>query len=123
MKKTMMLALLLVVLFGLSVHCSTGEEPEVVVVPVGEPGGDDPYDDGGDLGCGAGPVNAMLFDEDEQGDEMVLVTFAGTTEAWLVYVTRGEFEQLAVLLLDALDEAEEISRGDVDTFHAQFCEA
>ena len=115
-------ALMLIPLFALNLQCSTGQEPETVIVPVGEPGTGDPYDDNGDLGCGSDSSSATLTDRTEDGESMVLVTFIGTQDIWLVYVTLTEFQALNVRLQQLYgDDLLQLDSADIDTLHEELC--
>jgi hypothetical protein len=119
-------ALLLIPLLGLSTNCSSGKEPETVIVPVGEPSadGDDPYDSGGDLGCGSSDTtSAQLTGDTQDGESMVLLTFQGTADVWLIYVKLSEFQQLQTLLERSYDVEDftQLDQPDVDRLHADLC--
>lgn len=120
-------ALLLIPLFGVNLQCSEAGEPESVIVPVGEPdyGGDDPYDGEGDLGCGSdsGATSATLTNESEDGERLVLVTFIGTNDIWLVMVTLTEYQALRVRLDEIYgpEQAAQLDHQDVDDWHRDLC--
>jgi hypothetical protein len=114
----LLLALFAGVLLASVLTCTTGEEPETIVVPVGEPGDSDPYNSGGDLGCG-GSTSATLTG----GGGMVLLVFEGEADIWFVYLATADFNAV----LDALDQADELADfkdmtpRQVDDLHARFC--
>jgi len=118
-------ALLLIPLFSLHVQCSSGQEPETVIVPVGEPSfsGDDPYDSQGDLGCGSSTDTTSATLIDDGGETMVLVAFVGTHQAWMVYLTWSEFEALNARLGEVYgpDETAQLSHHDIDQLHDDLC--
>ena len=83
-----------------SVHCTNGKEPETVIVPVGESGNSNPYDSGGDFGCGsstksAGAAEIWVAGETEP---MALLTFIGTSDVWRIMVTSTEYDQIRTQL-------------------------
>ncbi|MBZ0270456.1 hypothetical protein K8I61_00355 [bacterium] len=114
--------LLLPVFFG--THCAEGETPETVVVPVGEPdyGGDDPYDSGGDLGCGS-ETGAITADAIGGEDGWVAIVFVGERDVWAFMLSADETTALRVSLSDYFpgDTWQDITRRDVDALHAELC--
>jgi hypothetical protein len=119
-------ALLLIPLLGISSNCSSGKEPETVIVPVGEPSADgsDPYGSGGALGCGGSSAAAVtLTDQTSDGESMVLLIFKGANDLWLTYVKLSEFRALQTALEQVYDAADftKLKRADVDRWHGDLC--
>jgi hypothetical protein len=100
-----------------NLHCSTGDEPEVVVVPVGEPGSGDPYDSTGDMGCG-GTTSAVQVDSDT-----VLLAFRGTRDTWLIYISESYVKSVYDRLEeeDVLPSYENLEPAQVDELQKKFC--
>ncbi len=105
-------------------HCAAGEEPETVIVPVGEPSGDDPYGGSGDM-CAdeSDAVQSSLIDGNDQREPMVLLTFIGTRDVWPVVISLEEF--IAVEFeLDSLWDTIEMAlldHEDVDELQQDLC--
>jgi hypothetical protein len=114
---TVVAAMLFAALVLGNLFCSTGEEPEVVVVPVGEPGNGDPFDSDGDMGCG-GSTEAQVIE-----GTMVLVAFQGTHDTWLVYLSKADFVTVLERMNEAGDwtEYEDMTPAQVDELHRGFC--
>jgi hypothetical protein len=117
--------LMMVPLIVGNLFCATGKEPETVIVPVGEPSGDDPYDSGGELGCGEesteSAITAAPGGESEDGAPMVLVTFRGTEEIWLFWVTVDEARSIREKVERIWASPEEIESEDVDFMQQDLC--
>lgn len=109
-------ALLFVPLMIANFHCTQGAEPETVIVPVGEPdpSGEDPYDTGGDLGCGdetaddddddndddsSPAAKARLVSADEADEPLVLLTFNGQSRSFSILIGQDEFFHARAKLL------------------------
>jgi hypothetical protein len=127
MKRALPLLVLLVLAFSL--RCGDGATPEIVVVPSGDPGitDDDPYDGGGDLGCGGMSSRESSITADpvhgEDGRTDILVTCVGTRDVYLFLLTTVEFRALAADLIALLPAhgLTSIGRAEVDRLAAATC--
>jgi hypothetical protein len=125
------LPLLVLVVLAFSLRCSDGTRPEIVVVPSGDPGitDDDPYDGGGDFGCGGMPSRDGAIAADpvrgEDGAPKVLVTCVGQRDVYLFLLTLDEFHTLVADLLSLLPThgIAAIGRPEVDRLAAAACAA
>jgi hypothetical protein len=119
MRMRMLLFALMMLAFVIvgNMQCTPGAEPEVVVVPVGEPGTNDPYSSNGDLSCG-GSTSATAVQ-----NKMVLVVFEGSNDIWLVYMPKEDFLAVFNLLSEQGDMSSfaDITPTQVDELHNKFC--
>ncbi len=110
-------ALLLAPMIVAPINCSIGDQPETVIVPVGEPGSGDPY---ASDPC-ASDTGAAQSIADPDGN--VLVTFVGTTDTWAILLSYSEYQSLKSKLENVWgeDALAVVDHSDIDELHRQLC--
>ena len=118
-------AMLLTPLIVANIQCTEGDEPETVIVPVGEPGDSDPYDNAG-FDCDDdddSSTQAEPAGENEMGEPMVLLTFHGATDTWSLLVTLDEYKKVRSKIEQAWNHhvARIIDHEQVDALQQDLC--
>lgn len=121
---TILAVALVFALGAISLSCGGGEEPETVIVPVGEPGEGDPYEEGMDCASDTGAVEAAFFaPEDHPEEAAVLLTFFGAEQTWRLVVPVSDFRAARAELMRTWSPQQiaAVDRVDVDGMMQDLC--
>lgn len=115
-------ALMIPLMIG-NLHCDDGQEPETVIVPVGEAGDGDPYNDASCEDGSAAVEMGMTGPEQPEGENMVLLTFVGTQDTWRLAVSLDEYRAAMRVLRESWRPAqvEPIGPDEVDGLMQDLC--